>query len=240
LSVREPLRDAEINIKGTIRLLEAAKEYKVGKVVFASSGGAIYGEATEVPTAETYMPEPVSPYAISKLSAEKYLRYYHHQYGLACIILRYSNVYGPRQIRQGEAGVVAIFAEGLLQGHHPVLYHFDGDTSGMVRDYCYVKDIARANLLAMESDKVGIFNIGTGKGTTTLVLYEKIVSIVRASGKKLPSVYDKPLLGGLRPGDIPVSTLNIEKAERELGWQPLYDMDRALSETIHWYSENET
>lgn len=234
-SVQEPLVDAQINIEGTLRLLELAKRYGTRKVIFSSTGGAIYGEATEVPTGETYTPEPVSPYAISKFSAEKYIKFYHHQYGLNFVILRYSNVYGPRQIPHGEAGVVSIFTEKLLAGERPTLYHFDGEKRGMTRDYCYVKDIARANIVASEIEQTGIYNIGTGIGTCTLDLYRKILSAVRKTGKSLASVFDDPQKGLARPGDIRVSTLNIKKARTDLGWEPRYDLEAGLSETVNWY-----
>ena len=236
LSVKEPLLDAEINIKGTLRLLELSKEYKIKKFIFASTGGAIYGDADQVPTDEDYQPEPASPYAISKFASEKYIRYYHHQFGLNYTILRYSNVYGPRQIPHGEAGVVAIFAEMLLDGRHPTLNHFPEERRGMIRDYCYAKDIARASILATGSEKVGVYNIGTGKGTYTLDLYTQTIAALRSQGKQVPGAFDEPKRDIARPGDIKVSTLNPGRAKRELGWEPLYDLQRGVRETIEWYA----
>jgi len=238
LSVQEPLLDAEINIKGTVRLLGLSKDYGVKKFIFSSTGGAIYGEATQVPTDEEYPPVPASPYAISKFSSERYIQYYHGQFGLNYTILRYSNVFGPRQIPHGEAGVVAIFIEKLLAGQRPTLNHFPDERKGMVRDYCYVKDVASANIRASKSTKIGIFNIGTGKGTHTLDLYREIIKALRNTGKTIPRTFDTPKRDTARPGDIRVSTLNPSKAKRELKWEATYDLREGLIETIDWYSKS--
>ncbi|HOV90175.1 MAG TPA: NAD-dependent epimerase/dehydratase family protein [Syntrophorhabdaceae bacterium] len=235
LSVSDPLFDAEVNIKGIIRLLQLCVRYNVKRFIFSSTGGAIYGEADIVPTGEDYVPEPASPYAISKLASEKYIRFFYGQYGLGYTILRYSNVYGPRQIPHGEAGVVAIFTEKLLDGIHPTLNHFPAEPQGMIRDYCYVKDIARANIIATSIDKVGIYNIGTGKGTTTLELYKEIINALRIKGVAIPQVFDDPKRDKARPGDIKVSTLNPEKAASELGWQAQYSLEKGILETVDWY-----
>ncbi|WP_198017647.1 NAD-dependent epimerase/dehydratase family protein [Syntrophorhabdus aromaticivorans] len=236
LSVEKPLLDAETNIKGTIRLLELSKEYGVKKFLFSSTGGAIYGEAERVPTDEDYPPVPASPYAISKFACEKYIQYYHKQFGLKYTILRYSNVFGPRQIPHGEAGVVAIFAEKLLNGQHPTLNHFPDEKRGMIRDYCFVKDIARASILATESQKVGIFNIGTGKGTHTIDLYRETIIALRNNGTIIPQAFDEPRRDVARAGDIRVSTLDPTKAKRDLDWEAAYDLAGGLLETIQWYS----
>jgi UDP-glucose 4-epimerase len=239
LSVRDPLMDAEINIKGTLRLLELSRTRGIKRFVFASTGGAIYGEANQVPTPEDYVPCPSSPYAISKLSCEHYIRFYQEQYNLCHVILRYSNVYGPRQIPHGEAGVVAIFAESLLRGKLPTLNHFPEDPAGMVRDYCFVKDIARANLLAARTDKPGTYNIGTGKGTTTGLLYKEIVQALRQSGIDLPPLFDHPKGAEAREGDIKVSTLNIDRAQAELGFRPNFQLKEGLAQTVAWYLSKE-
>jgi len=235
LSVQEPLLDAEINIKGTLRLLGLSKDNGIKQFIFSSTGGAIYGEATKVPTDEEYPPVPASPYAISKFSSERYIQYYHSQFGLDYTILRYSNVFGPRQIPHGEAGVVAIFTEKLLAGQQPTLNHFPEERKGMVRDYCYVKDVARASINASESKKVGIFNIGTGIGTYTIDLYTEVIRALRSKGKTIPNRFDKPKRDMARPGDIKVSTLDASKAKKELKWQPNYDLHEGLVETVDWY-----
>lgn len=235
LSVEIPLLDAEVNIKGTIRLLELSRKYKVKKFIFASTGGAIYGDADIVPTAEDYVPEPASPYAISKFSSEKYIRFYYGQYGLQYTVLRYSNVYGPRQIPHGEAGVVSIFTEGLLAGEHPKVNLFPEEERGMIRDYCYVKDIANASLIAAKNENVGIYNIGTGKGTYTIDLYKKTIDALRKKGVAIPDIFNEPQHGIARAGDIRVSTLNVRKAKEEINWESKYSLEDGLSETVEWY-----
>ncbi|HEY3278038.1 MAG TPA: NAD-dependent epimerase/dehydratase family protein [Syntrophorhabdaceae bacterium] len=236
-SVKEPLFDAEVNIKGTVRLLQLSRMYGVGRFIFASTGGAIYGEADRIPTDEEYCPEPVSPYAIAKFASEKYINFFLHQHGLPYTVLRYSNVFGPRQIPHGEAGVVAIFTEQLLTGVHPTLNHFPEESRGMVRDYCYVKDIARASLLAAATEGSGIFNIGTGTGTHTLELYTAIMEVLRGKGHTAPSGFDEPLRDVARPGDIRANILNAGKAKAGLGWTPSYNLKSGLAETIDWYLE---
>ena len=148
-SVNDPLFDADVNIKGLLNLLEGAVKYGTKKVIFISSGGAIYGEAEEYPTSEAYQPRPLSPYAITKYTSEYYLAFYRHQYGLEYTTLRYANIYGPRQIPHGEAGVVAIFMDNILKGKKSVLYHYPEDEDGMIRDYCFVGDVVKANIKAL-------------------------------------------------------------------------------------------
>ena len=235
LSVRDPLTDAEVNIKGTLRLLELSRMHGVKKFVFASTGGAIYGEASLVPTPEDYVPQPSSPYAISKLSCEHYIRFYEKQHNLLHVILRYSNVYGPRQIPHGEAGVVAIFTEAFLDKKLPTLNHFPGEPEGMVRDYCFVKDIAAANLLAAKTNRSGTYNIGTEKGTTTYELYREILLALRRQGIDLPPLFDQPKRDQARGGDIKVSTLNTARAQAELGFRPAFPLREGLAQTVAWY-----
>ena len=235
LSVRDPLMDAEVNIKGTLRLLELSRVHGVKRFVFASTGGAIYGEAGVVPTPEDYVPQPSSPYAISKLSCEHYIRFYEKQHNLVHVILRYSNVYGPRQIPHGEAGVVAIFTEALLEKKLPILNHFPGEPDGMVRDYCFVKDIAAANLLAAKTNRPGTYNIGTGKGATTYELYGEVLHALRLNGIDLPPLFDRPKSAEAREGDIKVSTLNTARALAELGFRPAFQLREGLAQTVAWY-----
>jgi UDP-glucose 4-epimerase len=233
-SVADPLFDADVNIKGLLNLLEAARKHGVKKVVFISSGGAIYGEASEYPTSEAYHPRPLSPYAVSKYASEHYLEYYRHQYGLDYTVLRYANIYGPRQIPHGEAGVVAIFMDNLLQRKPSILNHFADQKDGMVRDYCYVKDVVRANLSVLEKGSGDVFNIGTGVETRTLGLYGAIFEAIQ---ERVPDMPDE--LGILkrqlaRPGDLTKSCLVIDKARRVLGWRPETDLKDGIRQTLQW------
>jgi UDP-glucose 4-epimerase len=233
-SVSKPMEDAEINILGLLNLLESAVKYNVKKVIFISSGGAIYGEASEYPTSESCNPRPFSPYAVSKYSSEHYLAYYRHQYGLDYTTLRYANIYGPRQIPNAEAGVVAIFMDNLIKGKSSVLNHFPDDDDGMVRDYCYVGDVAKANLKALEKGSGDCFNIGTGLGTKTLTLY----NIVFKAFKELrPGVSEKmsvPIKKKARPGDLTRSCLVVDKARRILGWSPETALEKGIRLTLDW------
>ena len=233
-SVAEPGFDADVNIKGFLNLLEASVKTGVKKVIFISSGGAIYGEADEYPTSEAYVPKPLSPYAVTKYASEHYLAYYRHQYGLDYTTLRYANVYGPRQIPHGEAGVVAIFMNNLIEGTQSMLNHFPEDEGGMVRDYCYVGDVVRANIAALNHGSGDFFNIGTGCGTKTLDLYEIILNTLK--GMDMPVVKKifemKKQLA--RPGDLKKSCLIIEKAAGVLGWQPKVQLKEGIHETLKW------
>src|SRR4030043_619735 len=177
-SVKDPRFDAEVNVIGFINILQCSIKYSVKKIIFISSGGAIYGEAEEYPTSESYTPKPLSPYAITKLISEHYLEFYRHQYGLDYTVLRYANIYGPRQIPKGEAGVVAIFIENILAGRPSVVYCFPNEPEGMERDYCYVGDVVKANIIALKRGSTSLFNIGTGISTKTLNLYNAIHKIV--------------------------------------------------------------
>ena len=233
-SVSDPVFDADINIKGLLNLLEAARKYEVGKFIFISSGGAIYGEASEYPTSEGYQPQPLSPYAVSKYSSEHYLEYYRHQYGLDYTTLRYANIYGPRQIPHGEAGVVAIFMDNLLKERQSTLNHFREDEKGMVRDYCYVGDVVKANLLALEKGSGDFCNIGTGAGTKTLELYDTIFEAFKEVRPELPEELGTLKKQIARPGDLTKSCLIIEKARRLLGWVPETDPQEGIRETLKW------
>jgi len=230
VSVRDPLLDAETNVLGTLHLLEACREFGVERVVFASTGGAIYGDIPEGERAdESWSPRPQSPYATSKLAGEAYLETYHAQYGLKCSVLRYANVYGPRQNPHGEAGVVAIFSERVLAGE-PLLVHgmqAPGD-GGCVRDYVYVGDVARANLRASLGElPVGLLNIGTGQPTTTA---ELAAQVVRASGRSVP-VRDAPP----RPGDVARSLLDPGAYQQHFG--ALTPLEEGLARTVAWFAE---
>ncbi len=233
-SVEDPVFDADVNIKGFLNLLEAAIKYGTKKVIFISSGGAIYGEAEEYPTSENYPPQPLSPYAVAKFCSEKYLAFYKHQYGLQYTTLRYANIYGPRQIRHGEAGVVAIFMDNIIEGKQSVLYHFADEPEGMIRDYCYVGDVVEANIKALSAGEGDFVNIGTGIETRTLDLYEKIVEAFQKTGKKVPESLRTPKAEIARPGDLTKSCLRIEKARHVLGWEPKTSLEEGLMKTLQW------
>lgn len=233
-SVADPAQDAEINILGLLNLLENAVEFKVKKVIFISSGGAVYGEALEYPTSESCLPKPFSPYAVSKYSSEHYLAYYAHQYGLDYTTLRYANIYGPRQIPRAEAGVVAIFMDNLIKGKPSILNHFPEDEEGMIRDYCFVGDVVKANLKALEKGSGECFNIGAGLETKTLTLYTKIFTAFKELRPAVSERLSVPVKERARPGDIPRSCLVVDKARRILGWHPETTLDEGIRLTLDW------
>ncbi len=226
-SVREPVYDEEVNIKGILNVLELSVKYGVKKFIFSSSGGVMYGENPEVfPTPETTCPDPVSPYGIAKLSGEKYLNFYGKEKGLRYTVLRYGNVYGPRQSPDGEAGVIAIFAKKMLKGA-PVTINGDGE---YIRDYIYVRDVVEANLLALEKGDGEIFNIGTGIG--------KSVNDVFNALREHISYDSDPIYGPPRPGDLRKSVLDISHAQKILGWKPVYSFENGLGETVDFFRKN--
>jgi UDP-glucose 4-epimerase len=233
-SVSDPVLDADINIKGLLNLLQGAVHSGVKKVIFISSGGAIYGEADEYPTTENYLPKPLSPYAVSKYASEHYLSYYGHQYGLQYTTLRYANVYGPRQIPHGEAGVVAIFMDNLVKGKTSVLNHFPDGPDGMVRDYCFVGDVVKANILALTKGTGEFLNIGTGREIRTLHLYRTILAAFeKIRGKGSPSL-SAPERKLARAGDLTRSCLVALKAGRILRWAPETSLEEGILKTWKW------
>ena len=202
-SVDNPLNDADINLLGLLNLLEAGKPY-LKKVIFASSGGVVYGEADKMPTPEDYIPLcPLSPYGVAKLAGEYYLNYYQKNFGITGVSLRYSNVYGPRQNPHGEAGVVAIFSKKMLKGEAPVI---NGDGL-QTRDYVYVGDVVSANQLALAKDVSGPFNIGTGMETNVVGIWQKIAKI---TGTDIKAVY-----GPAKQGEQKRSVLYNSLARRQ-------------------------
>ena len=232
-SVRDPKFDASVNIEGFLNVLEAARKNQVKKVIFISSGGAIYGEAEEYPTSERYIPVPMSPYAIAKAVSEDYLRFYNHEYGLDYTVLRYANIYGPRQIPHGEAGVVAIFMDRLLMGKPCTIYHYVDDPEGMIRDYCFVGDVVEANKLALTKGSKMAFNIGTGIETKTLWLFNEIFDVMdRRIG--LDASLREPRFESARPGDLKRSCLDVRLAASELGWTPGHSLREGLKKTLEW------
>jgi len=234
-SVSDPLFDADVNLRGFLNLLESAMKHRTKKVIFISSGGAIYGEAEEYPTSERYSPKPLSPYAISKFCSEFYLGYYRHQHGLEYTILRYANIYGPRQIPHGEAGVVSIFMTNLLEGKPSILNHFPEEPNGMIRDYCFVGDVVKANLKALTQGGGDFFNIGTGKETKTLDLYNVIYEAVSEIQPGLPRSLARLSTQAARPGDIRRSCLVVGKAKDGLGWVPETGLGQGIRLTLQWW-----
>lgn len=223
-SVREPEEDAMVNIIGSLRLLKIAAKYGVKKVIFSSTGGAIYGDDVKrIPTDEEELPKPLSPYGIAKYSTENYLRFFSNELGVKYTVLRYANVYGPRQDPYGEAGVVAIFSERMLRDQEVVIFG-DGEC---VRDYVYVGDVARANLLAIEKCENTVINIGTGIGTSVNELFDTMKPIADYSRE---AVHKEP-----RPGDLKKSILNIYKARSLLEWEPSIQLEKGLEETIEYF-----
>ena len=228
-SVREPDFDAEVNVLGTLRLLENSVRYDVGRVIFASTGGAIYGEQDVFPAPEDHPQYPVSPYGVSKLAGERYLHYYRTEYGLPYLALRYANVYGPRQDPHGEAGVVAIFCGNLAAGR---VSRING-TGEQTRDYVYVGDVARANVLALEGEAPpGAYNIGTGVETSVNVLYETLRNV---SGRDLPPEY-----GSAKPGEQLRSSIDPAAARDALGWRPEIGLGAGLRETLKFFGAPES
>jgi UDP-glucose 4-epimerase len=224
-SVREPDFDAEVNILGTVRLLQNCREYGVKKVVFASTGGAVYGEQREVPAPEDHPLYPVSPYGVSKLAGERYLHYYNAEFGLPYVALRYANVYGPGQDPHGEAGVVAIFCGNLARGETSTINGGGEQT----RDYVYVEDVARANVLALEDEvPSGAYNIGTGVETSVNRLYHLLLE---SSGKDLPPQHGPP-----KPGEQLRSCVDPALAGRTFDWRPQTDIRAGLEETLHSFA----
>lgn len=227
LSVEKPSFDADVNVLGFINILQNCVKYNVKKVIFISSGGAVYGEAEEYPTTEKYIPQPLSPYAITKYVSENYLHFYNHQYALNYTVLRYANVFGPRQVPHGEAGVVSIFIEKLLNGETPTIYAFNDEPEGMVRDYVFVKDVVNANILALNKCDKEKINIGTQKETNTTTLYNTIAKVMGSN-----TVCKK---SGARKGDLRHSCLNITKAKEILGWQPKYSLEEGIKLTYQYF-----
>ena len=222
-SVADPRRDANINVLGTINLAASARTAGVGKIVFASSGGSIYGDDAPLPVPETAPIEPLSPYAVSKVAGELYLNSFSRLHGLRCTHLAFANVYGPRQDSHGEAGVVAIFARALLGGQ-PTRVFGDG---GNTRDYVFVGDVVDALMLAAGDvgDRLR-FNIGTGIQTSDRELHSLVAAAV--------GCHDEPLSAPARPGDLRSSALDRSRAEAVLGWRPAHDLAGGIAQTVAW------
>jgi UDP-glucose 4-epimerase len=223
VSVADPCHDADVNVVGTLRLLEACREAGTRRVLFASTGGAIYGEQDVFPCDETHPTRPISPYGCAKLAVEHYLHCYSAMYGFRATCLRYANVYGPRQSPHGEAGVVAIFARKLLSGVVPVI---NGDGS-QTRDFVYVGDVVRANILALEKELSGAYNVGTGVETSVITLYD---SIRRAAGSDVAAKHAPAKLGEQMRSSLDASAL-----ERATGFRPRTTLDEGIRATVEYF-----
>lgn len=222
-SVAEPVEDAKANILGSLNLLENCKKFKIKKIIFSSTGGAIYGDSDIVPTPESAPQLPISPYGIGKLSVEKYLYYYHIVHGLDYTVLRYANVYGPRQNSHGEAGVVAIFCDKLLKNQPPII---NGDGK-QTRDYVYVADVVSANLAALNSLPGQTYNVGTGIESDV----NKVATLIKEGiGSDLDFSY-----GPAKPGEQKRSCLNYDKIKKELGWLPKTSLAHGIAATTQWF-----
>jgi UDP-glucose 4-epimerase len=222
-SVEDPLFDAGVNILGFLNLLEACKKAGTARVIFASSGGAIYGDEEPIPADEDHPKKPMSPYGISKMTGELYLAYYYMAFGMRYVALRYANVYGPRQSSKGEAGVVAIFISRLLADSPPTI---NGDGK-QTRDYVFVGDVVRANVAALETSHVGGINIGTGRETDVLTLCRMLQ---QGAHSKVEAVH-----GPAKTGEQMRSCLDFALAGRVLDWRPEVDVEEGLIKTISYY-----
>ena len=228
IAAKDPIFDAQINILGFLNLLQAAKNVKsVKKIILASTGGAMYGPQP-TPFIETMLPQPLSPYGISKLADERYLYFYRQQYGIDYVALRYANVYGPRQNPHGEAGVVAIFCNNFLTGKPPVI---NGDGK-QTRDYVYISDVVTANLMATEKNIIGEFNIGTAIETDVNQIYD-LVRQEFASDQ--PAVHGPP-----RPGEQPTSSLDYTLAQAKLGWTPTVSLQDGIHRTVGFFKHQKS
>ncbi len=240
VSMREPGRDAQVNIVGLLNVLAEAARVGVRRVVFASSVAVLQGEATQ-PADESFPTGPISPYGIAKWTGERYLEFFARERGLTCVALRYANVYGPRQNPHGEAGVVAVFCRRMLAAE-PATINGDGL---YIRDYVYGPDVARANALALETDLqqgFHLYHIGTGVPTDVNQLAgrlrEACQSVLRRSGPG--AVVPSARFGPPRPGDLRCSLIDSAKARRELGWSPQTTVEAGLPQTVEWFAARAT
>jgi UDP-glucose 4-epimerase len=222
VSVERPDHDLSVNVRGTFNVCDGARRFGA-PVLFASTGGALYGDDAPLPTAEEFAPQPLSPYGASKLAGEAYVATWGRLHELPNVILRLGNVYGPRQSPHGEAGVVAIFSGRLLSGDPPAL-RGDGKPT---RDYVHVTDVAHAFVAAADGGLAGTFNVGTGRQTSTA---ELLGILQAAAGTEL-----EPRREDLQPGELRASALDASRIERELGWRPTIDVERGIRETFDWY-----
>jgi UDP-glucose 4-epimerase len=222
-SVADPVFDAKVNILGFLTLAEAGRKYGLKKIIFASSGGAIYGDAKILPTPETYDPQPASPYGVSKLATEYYLNFYQEAYGINFVALRYGNVYGPRQNPHGEAGVIAIFAQKMLKGQTPII---NGDGT-QERDFVFISDVVDANVKSISLQKSAKINIGTGVATNVNTIFKHLSQII-------PGQFSEKH-GPAKLGEQRVSLLDINLAKEILNWHPQVALAAGLTKTVEFF-----
>jgi len=223
-SVKDPIQDAKTNILGSLNLIQNCQEVK--KFIFASSGGAIYGDTDIIPTPETHPENPESPYGICKLTIEKYLHFYKKTFGLNYTGLRFANVYGPRQNSKGEAGVIAVFSDKMLKNQEVVI-NGDGEQT---RDFIYLDDVVNAGLLAMGQEKSDIYNISTGIETNINEIFKKIKELTNSDCEEIHAPEKK--------GEQKRSCLDFSKAKKEFNWEPEYNLEKGLEKTVKWFKEN--
>lgn len=224
-SVADPLFDARVNVLGTLALFEAARKAGVARILFVSSGGAVYGEQEAFPAPEAHRTNPVSPYGVSKRAGELYAGFYHAEYGIPYVALRYANVYGPRQSPHGEAGVAAIFSSRLLRGE-PITVNGDGTQT---RDYVYVGDVARMSVLVLEKESVGPVNVGTGIETDVNTLARMLVE---ATGSRAEVRH-----GPAKGGEQRRSVIDASRAGEVYGWRPEVSLAEGLGRTVEFFRE---
>ena len=225
VSTKDPIHDSNVNVIGTLHLLEAARRHGTEKFIYSSTGGALYGDPEHNPCTEEHPIAPMSPYGVSKYVCELYLQLYHRLYQLDYTTLRYGNVYGPRQEPHGEAGVVAIFAQAMLEGKQPQIFG-DGNQE---RDFVYIDDVVDANLLAIDTGDNRAFNIGTGENTSVKRIFESLKGIINYRWG--------PEHGPARPGDVYQISLDNSKAVQELGWTPKTSLDDGLNRTVDYFRQ---
>ena len=222
-SVDDPMFDAQVNVLGTMNLLHQAVRYGCRKVVFSSSGGAIYGEQETFPAGESHVTNPLSPYGISKLCGEHYLSYFQRVSGIPVVSLRYANVYGPRQDPDGEAGVVAIFIQKMLNNEQPMI----NGNGRQTRDFVFVEDVAEANLAAMKQEAHGVYNVGTGTETSVNELFRMLAGL---TGSNVKEVH-----GPAKVGEQIRSVVDPSRIKQELGWDVRVDLAAGLKQTVEYF-----
>lgn len=222
-SLEDPFFDLDVNVAGTLNLLSLSVKYNIKKFIFASTGGAIYGN--KLNATERTFPKPLSPYGLTKLTSENYIRIYKEWFGLRYTILRFANVYGPRQSPEGEAGVVAIFITRLLKDETPIIY----GKGRMLRDYIFIEDVVNASVLAIGKGDNEVINIGTGKSISVNQLYEKLT--------KVSGIYKEPTFKPKRKGETNISGLNVNKAKKVLGWKVKNSIEDGLKKTFESFKQ---